>query len=603
MFFIDYGDVIRALAIISFIYFVKYILTVKRGLYHTQNFRLQATEKLASRDLKRQTLLDILKNDFVVPSKQLHDQIYNLTATQLLEGFKANSFTYSDVIHLFSLRALTIGIKTNAVTEEFYDDAIKKAKELDKEKDLAMYKSDDQLLLLGVPISVKDQIHQQGADSSMGLTARNFRPSHQNGLVLELLIEQGAIPFVRTNTLQAMMLPETDNLTYGRTVNPWDFTRTCGGSSGGEGALLGARGSVLGIGTDVGGSIRIPAHFCGVYGFKPTPGRITDLGIGIPRLKDVIGEGNIRATVGPLGHSTDDLVLVMKSFLKPKMWQKDKSLVKLPWRDETYRDRTEKLRIGYYTTDDWFTASPACVRAVLNAVDALRQLGHTVVEFKPKNMSTAVRLYTSILAADGIKHFLEALEGEKLNNLYTNLFLASRIPTFLRPLLCTILTIIGESRAALIVKSVGARKAYDYIELIREMKLFADHWITDMENHNIDLIISPANGLPAYHHTLSKDLFVSCSYTLIYNLLNFPAGVVPVTVVKDDEQRYSDDFNDSYTKKAASVCQNSKGCPIGVQVAGFPWQDEKVLRIMKELEDKIQFKQLPKLAQDIDIYH
>ncbi|CAF4547613.1 unnamed protein product, partial [Didymodactylos carnosus] len=165
-----------------------------------------------------------------LPSKEIHDQIYKLTATQLLEGFKTNLFTYSDVVHLFCLRALNIGIKINAITEEFYDDAIKKAKEFDKEKDLAMYKTDDQLLLLGVPISVKDQIHQIGADSSMGLTARNFKPSHQNSLVLQLLIDQGAIPFVRTNTIQSMMLPETDNLTYGRTDNPWDVDRSCGGS-------------------------------------------------------------------------------------------------------------------------------------------------------------------------------------------------------------------------------------------------------------------------------------------------------------------------------------------------------------------------------------
>ena len=172
-----------------------------------------------------------------------------------------------EVVLLYSLRSMAIGALTNAVTEEFYTEALEEAERVDARIAKRKAGEDDSEpgLLEGVPISVKDAFDQRGADSSCGFAARCFRPLTEDGLIVALLRDAGAIPFVRTNVPQALMVPESMNTVWGSAANPWDLERTPGGSSGGEGALLAARGSVLGVGSDIGGSLRIPAHMCGIY--------------------------------------------------------------------------------------------------------------------------------------------------------------------------------------------------------------------------------------------------------------------------------------------------------------------------------------------------
>ncbi len=257
---------------------------------------------------------------------------------------------------------------------------------------------------------------------------------------------------------------------------------------GGEGALIGARGSPLGIGTDIGGSIRIPAHFCGVFGFKPTPGRVTYKNIGIPSLKDETGESNIRATAGPLARCTDDLVLVMRSFLQESMWHNDPELPRQPWRDERFTDK-KRLTIGFYTDDNWFRPAPACIRAVNEAAEALRKLGHTVIPYTPIDVPEAVRLFVGIIGADGNRHFLESLEKEPLNTLYAPMAQATKLPNFLRPLVARLMHIVGERRTGLIARSTGSKSTYEYFDLVIDMKKYVKKWFDDMRKNHIDLLL------------------------------------------------------------------------------------------------------------------
>jgi fatty acid amide hydrolase len=257
---------------------------------------------------------------------------------------------------------------------------------------------------------------------------------------------------------------------------------------GGEGAIIAARGAPLGIGSDIGGSIRIPAHFCGVFGFKPTPGRLTRQGVTIPSLTNEAGETNIRPTIGPLARCTDDLVLVMRSLLQENAWLNDPQLDRQPWRDERFKDQ-KRLTIGFYTNDNWFPPAPACIRAVNEAADALRKLGHTVVPYTPIDIPEAVRIFTGIIGADGNKHFLEALENEEINPLYTPLLQAAKLPNFLRPFIACIMRFIGERRNALIVESVGSKTAYEYFDLVIELKLYVQKWLDDLRKNNIDLLL------------------------------------------------------------------------------------------------------------------
>lgn len=192
--------------------------------------RERAQQKRQSRDERREELLKLLrgKANEHLTDRALADRIAQSTATELLNGLQVKQFTYTQVVLVFSLRSLKIGQAINATTEEFFDQALKRAEEFDADDT-----KDRDGLLRGIPISIKDQIDQKDADSSMGLAMRNFRPSTKDSLIVQLLKEQGAhAGFVRSATLQGMMLPASESETYGVAANPFDTTRTTGGSSG-----------------------------------------------------------------------------------------------------------------------------------------------------------------------------------------------------------------------------------------------------------------------------------------------------------------------------------------------------------------------------------
>ncbi|CAF1381919.1 unnamed protein product [Adineta steineri] len=586
-----------------------FILNWCRNRLKQSNYRSIANEraqrKRQARDKHREELLHLLRTKYStkLPERSIVERISRSTAVELLDGLEKNEFTYTQVILVLSLRSIKIGKEINCTTEEFFDQAIEYAEQFDKDHT----NNHEKLLLKGIPISIKDHIDQKGADSSMGIAMKNFRPSSKDSLIVQLLKEQGALAgFVRTSTIQGMMLPETENETYGIATNPFNSTRTTGGSSGGCGALVASCGTPISIGTDIGGSIRIPAHFCGIFGFKPTPGRVSNVGITVPSPKNIPGETNIRATAGPLARCTDDLVLVMRSFLQENLWHNDPYLCRQPWRDERFQDK-KRLTIGFYTNDNWFPPAPACIRAVNEAADALRKLGHTVIPYTPINVQEAMRLILGIIGADGAAHFLESLENEPYNPIYRPLVYAAKLPNFLRPFLARLMCIVGERRNANTVRSIGSKSAYEYFDLIIDLKNYMNTWLDDLRKNKIDLLLTPVNALPAFRRGQSGHLFNACSYTCLFNVLHLPAGVVPMTLVRDDEQYYEDIGhlnNDIALSMAKETCRQSAGLPVGVQLVGWPNDDERVLCVMKELESSIEKIQsrMSKFAETIDIF-
>lgn len=137
----------------------------------------------------------------------------------------------------------------------------------------------------------------EGTDSTCGIAARCFQPAAEDALVVRLLKEAGALPFCKTNVPQSLISFETVNNIFGRTLSPWDRERTPGGSSGGESALLASRGAPLSLGTDIGGSVRIPCGFAGLYGIKPTADRMSNKGLGVPRRNNKSGQTVVRWVV------------------------------------------------------------------------------------------------------------------------------------------------------------------------------------------------------------------------------------------------------------------------------------------------------------------
>jgi fatty acid amide hydrolase len=225
-----------------------------------------------------------------------------------------------------------------------------------------------------------------------------------------------------------------------------------------------------------------------------------------------MGELNIRATIGPLARCTDDLVLVMRSLLQENMWYNDPELARQPWRDELFKNK-KRLTIGFYTNDNWFPPAPACIRAVNEAAEVLRKLGHTVIPYTPIDVAEAVRIFVAIIGADGSRHFIESLENEPINPLYTPLLQVAKLPNFLRPLIARLMRIMGERRNAHIVQAVGSKTAYEYFDLVIDLKKYIKKWLDDLRKNNIDLLLVCKDKNRFY---LTKNIFFNRHQLMVY---------------------------------------------------------------------------------------
>lgn len=413
-------------------------------------------------------------------------QVLAMTATELCKALANGAFSAEYLVRLYIARSMLVDEKLNCVTEQRYEAAVAEARVCDAERLSGSLRGP----LHGLPVSIKEQISERGFDTTCGACCRLFKPRDADALLVTLLKDAGAIPFCRTNVPQLLMLPETFNAIYGTSSNPFDLARTPGGSSGGEGALVAARGSPLGLGTDVGGSIRIPAVFNGICGFKPTVDRLTYKGIAVPRKNDSNGQTEVRSAPGPLGRCVDDLEAMMAVLCTPRMYVEDPILPPLAWDSGVYAAAaaSPRLTFGYYVSDGWFEPAPACARAVHETIAALRAAGHNVVRFEPTELVELIRLYLAILAADGnFRGFVDGIEGEALHPSYSFLRSVASIPNALRPLLAAIhRNLLSQPRMADIILVGKGKSAQEYWQTIAQRNKLQKAFIARFEEAKLD---------------------------------------------------------------------------------------------------------------------
>jgi fatty acid amide hydrolase len=538
--------------------------------------RLKGRIKRAQRDA---TPLPRLRN---IPHF-LTMKILACNAAQIANKIRNLEFSCEEVMTVYIKRAYTIGRQNRYNAEEAYLSAIETARNYDRKLQKGKKMNG---LLLGVPISVKDHIAQKGACTSCGTTNGCDIPDMDNSLILDMLKSEGAIPFVRSNVPQALAWMETDNYIYGRCLNPWNSTRTTGGSSGGEGGLIASRSSPLGIATDSAGSIRVPSAFCGVYGLKPTHERMTLNGMYSPMAHRRSPFEHIKiATFGPMGRCVDDLVLFMRSVWKRELFIRDPTIPPLPFDVELYKStQGRKLTFGYYIDDFHFECSPPVKRVMQETIQKLRDAGHKVVEFSLPEVSKLTEHTIVLLAGDNMKNLEDALQGEPAKWYFRPGMIARYFQLF-KSLLLLFLRMYGETRIAKFLAFTGKQRAakmmyaYEYIESYNEK--LSTKWI----NSGIDLIICPTWPLPALKHKQSLELFIGNSYSGVYNILRFPTGIVPTSYVHQHECYYESEYNDIASRAAKRCMEGAAGLPITVQVVALPYRDEVLLGGMKIVEE------------------
>ncbi|KAM0752009.1 amidase signature enzyme [Meredithblackwellia eburnea MCA 4105] len=514
--------------------------------------------------------------------------IISSTSIQIVDGIKKGRWTSTQVLLVFIQRSLEVNEHTDALTEPMYAEALKRAKGLDEH-----FEKTGELVgpLHGVPCTFKDCYNVTGFDSAIGFTHAINNEAKANAALVKLILDAGGVPFAKTNVPQTMLSFECGN-PISRTNNPYAKDRLPGGSTGGEAALLGADGTVIGLGTDIGGSVRIPAHYSGCFGIKPCDGRLVIDGV----VPGNAGFEAVRGCAGPMARSIDDLEAALRVLINGSAALARKfPVLPVPYREVKL---PKKLKIGYYLSDGFCRTSPACQRAVLETVEALRKRGHDVVEFTPPNLFECMRLFVGLTSAGGYQTLLSGLKGDPME---PSLFLSTmgpRLNWFLRKVVYVLYKYVlrdnklveffNASRTKTVTEMQAWQKQRtDYVKEFRE-----EVW----GRLELDAIIAPTQAVPALKHGETSRLSPLALATIVYNVVESSAGVVPVTFVDPIKDALPTNFLEIgdpgsklveaqlYGPRGAYNSEEMAGLPVGVQVIGAGWEEEKVIELMREVD-------------------
>ncbi len=393
--------------------------------------------------------------------------------------------------------------------------------------------------LHGLPITIKDLIDIHGFHCSYGSKLYANHHVEREATCIKKLRDAGAIIMGLTNVPELASAYESDNLIYGPTNNPYDISLSSGGSSGGEASIIAAAGSPFGLGSDGGGSIRVPAHYCGIAGHKPTQGLVSLAGVSLP----FFGPGCLSpfGTLGPMARFVDDLILTLP--ILSGMDTYDPSTVPIPFQNPNLIDLSQ-LKIAYYTNDGSVTPTDDIQNVVRKAAQFFASCGAEVVEDRPKGIERSYELHWELffLFGDGGKSVKDCLNTLSANNISP-----LRKQFEQQALECN-----------LSLSELGER--FKEIAILRgNMYQFLNKY---------DLIICPPCATVAKPHGTCLDQIKDFTYTMVYNNTGSPATVIR--------------------------CGTSQsGLPIGVQLVSNLWRDHVSLAAAKALETEFGGWQLP----------
>jgi len=401
--------------------------------------------------------------------------------------------------------------------------------------------------LHGVPISIKSSLEVAGLRCESGTRLRSGFVPAQDAPLVRRLRHAGAIVLGVTNTPEFLMAWETDNLLYGRTNSPWDLDRTPGGSSGGEAAAIAAGMSAGGVGSDGGGSIRVPAHFSGICGLKPTPGRIPSTG----HFPASAGPFALIGVVGPMARTVADLKALFEVMQGPDDGDACGAPVPLRWPGER---EIKNLRVGYFADDGRTPVTAETRAAIQNAAEALRGAGFQVKPFRPHGLDEARELW---------KKFFVKVAGMLIRPMFRGREhdLSPALRQFLE-----------WSAAEPDLNGESLLDAWIRCDVIRA------NFLRQTREHPI--LLCPAAAIPAFRHGAREwqidgtavNYLDAWSYTEWFNLLGNPAVVVPVS-------------------------HSAEGLPIGVQIVGRPWEEEHLLAVAAALERESNAWKIPPIVE------
>jgi amidase len=451
--------------------------------------------------------------------------IITKSASELASTIRSKKLSSRAIVEAHLERIAKVNPKLNAIVQLTTDSARKEA----DEADAALARGDIKGPLHGVPVTIKDTLETAGVICTGGTKGRaNFVPKADATAVARLRAA-GAIILGKTNVPELAGALETDNLVYGRTNNPYDLSRTPGGSSGGEAAIVAACGSPLGLGTDAGGSIRVPAHFCGLAAIKPTSGRVPRTG----QFPLPMGARNAVFHVSLIARKVGDLTLALPIIAGPDF--RDHSIVGMPLLDPK-AVTLNGLKLAYFEDDGASTPTEEISAAVRDSAKAFMDAGVKVEENRTPDAAKAATVYYDMSRGDGgagTRAFLKSIGSDPIS-----------------PLFEKALTLAVAPAMANTTEALAAFVRWD---------LFRNSMLRFMENY--DAVLSAVAPFPALPHgtTFEEQNRRGLGYAQMYNLTGWPTATVRVGT-------------------------SPEGLPLGVQVAARPWREDVALALVQHLE-------------------
>ena len=405
--------------------------------------------------------------------------------------------------------------------------------------------------LLGLPVSVKECFAVRGLATTLGIVSRRGERDGHDAEIVARLRAAGAVVLGKSNVPQAMYLHETDNPVWGRTVHPTRPDRGPGGSSGGDAALV-ADGCVpLAIGNDLAGSIRQPAHACGIVGFLP---RRASLGGG-GAFETMPGLAGERSRVGFLVRRVDDAEVALRALVPPAATPPASPA------------EPRSLRIGWWDECGPLGAGPAVRRAVAEAVDRLRRSGASVERLDHRVAEEAAWIHLGFVSADGGRDIRRLFRGERPMAQVRRLLGIAATPAWARRILAGACAWGGRRLEARALERTGPRGPRGLAALVDHRAAIDS--VVEGWRARYDAVVCPVSALPALRHGTASRLVLAAAPCLLANLVDLAAGTVPVTRVAPGEERHADRGGDPIERLASEAEVDSVGLPVGVQVVSL----------------------------------
>lgn len=473
--------------------------------------------------------------------------ITNSTAVELIPKLASGELKSETVTRAFCKRAVAAHQLTNCLSETCFERALTTAKALDEH----LAKTGKPIgPLHGLPISLKDNFNLKGLDATVGFASHVDDPAPYDAVLADLLREAGAVFYVKTNVPTAMMIAETVNNVFGRTVNPRNRKLTSGGSSGGESALIAFKGSPLGVGTDIGGSLRIPAACTGIFTLRPSFGRFPTLRCrsGMP------GQEAVQSVNGPLTQTLADLEFYSKTVVDAGPWRFDPRCLPIPWRSVAL---PQKLKIAVMYDDGMALPTPPVTRALKHAVARLESAGHEIMTWSSKDQAEGQKLLNRMFVADGGKAIKRELDrtGEPM-----------------RP----------EMMMYEVAKELSA---FEYWQLHVDRQAFQKKYLDRWLGEGIDAILCPTTP----YSSVENGKFEHVGYTGVFNVLDYSCISFPTGITADKSIDVA--LGESYKPltdldKGIQANYNPEvvhGAPVSLQIVAQRLEEEKCVAMCKEV--------------------